>query len=176
MTPDAQLVRRAVQGDLESFALLIARYERSVLAVAWSVLHDLHAAEDVSQSAWLAAFRRLADLREPESFGPWLLQVARHHAIDALRMQRVAVGLPADVATKSPATPNDTNAWEAQQDVLTLVSRLPDGEQALIALRYFDGHSMADIARITGRPLGTVTKQLSRAVARLRGECPEETR
>ncbi len=147
-----------------------------MLAVAWSVLHDLHASEDVSQSAWLAAFRRLADLREPESFGPWLLQVARHHSIDARRMQRVAVQLPADVATKNSTTPSDAHAWEAQHDVLTLVARLPDAEQALIALRYFDGHSMADIARITGRPLGTITKQISRAVARLRGECQEESR
>ena len=65
-------------------------------------------------------------------------------------------------------------AWIDHDVLLRLVSRLPDRERVLVGLRYFDGHSMAEIAEIAGRPVGTVTKQLSRAIARLRAAWNKE--
>jgi len=58
--------------------------------------------------------------------------------------------------------------WIEKERLLNLISRLPDHERVLIGLRFFDGQSVAEIAQITARPVGTVTKQLSRAIARLR--------
>jgi Sigma-70, region 4 len=58
-----------------------------------------------------------------------------------------------------------THAWIDNEYLLSLIARLPEPEGVLIGLRYFDGHSMAEIAAISARPLGTVTKQLSRAMA-----------
>ena len=60
------------------------------------------------------------------------------------------------------------DSWIDNQQLLSLIARLPERERILIGLRYFDGHSMAQIAAITTRPIGTATKQLSRAIARLR--------
>jgi len=51
--------------------------------------------------------------------------------------------------------------------LLAAVMRLPERERQVVTLRYFDGHSVQAVAEITGRPLGTVTRQLSRAYARL---------
>ena len=64
--------------------------------------------------------------------------------------------------------------WIENEHLLTLVGRLPDHERVLVGLRFFDGHSLAEVATITGRPLGTVTKQLSRAIARLRAWSEKE--
>ena len=67
MASDSALVDRAQQGDVESFGLLVRRYERSVLAVALRELRDIHAAEDVTQTTLLLAFRRLETLKDGSS-------------------------------------------------------------------------------------------------------------
>ena len=52
--------------------------------------------------------------------------------------------------------------------LLAALARLPEHERLVVALRYLEGHSVAEIGQVLGRPVGTVTKQLSRAIQRLR--------
>jgi RNA polymerase sigma-70 factor (ECF subfamily) len=52
--------------------------------------------------------------------------------------------------------------------VLTAVANLPEHERLVVVLRYFDGHSIEQVAQLAGRPVGTVSKQLSRAMSRLK--------
>jgi RNA polymerase sigma-70 factor (ECF subfamily) len=167
MDSDAQLVDRVRGGDIEAFRGLVERYERTVLAVVLAELRDLQAAEDVTQTSLLLAYRRLDTLREAKKFAPWLLQIARHQAIELLRKRQVPVAATGDAADR-PCDLKNPGLADDCEDLLRLVERLPEHERLLVGLRYFDGHSVADIAEITGRPLGTVTKQLSRAHARLR--------
>ncbi len=64
--------------------------------------------------------------------------------------------------------------WINAEHLVSVIDRLPDHERVLIGLRFFDGHSLAEIAETTARPLGTVSKQLSRAIARLRAWLEKE--
>ena len=168
MTPDAELVRRVQGGDVEAFGPLFERYERTLLGVSLARLHDFHAAEEVVQATALRAFQQLHTLRKADYFGSWLMQIARRQAVDALRAHRipVATGIT-ESEDQTPANP-DQFTWIDRNHLLDLVARLPDDQRVLIGKRYFDGHSMVDIATSMGRPVGTITKQLSRAVARLR--------
>ncbi len=171
---DAELVIRAKRGDVAAFGALVERYERSVLAVALADLRDFHTAEDVAQAAFLSAYRRLASLRDGTRFGPWLLQIVRREVVDAVRSNRRVVATVPCVEGHpvAPALPaHDTGALG---DLLALVARLPRRERLLIGLRYFDGKSMSEISQFTGRPVGSVTKQLSCAVARLRAWSAEK--
>ncbi len=169
MLSDLQLVARVRQGDVEAFGQLAERYERSLLALAISRLRDFHEAEDVVQATLLRAFRRLETLRDGGKFGPWLIQIAQNQVAEYARARRIPLELVADGSTTATsagdARPDD---WIDNEELLALVARLPDRERVLVGLRYFDGHSMAEIAAILARPVGTVTKQLSRAIARLR--------
>lgn len=164
MTSDAELVRQVLGGDVEAFRGLVERYESSVRALALAQLRDLEGADDATQATFLVAYRRLATLRDGGRFGPWVMQIARRQVVDAVRARRVTVPIPSDVATENPAA----TAWVEHEHLLRLVDRLPADERWLIALRYFEGRSHNEIADISGRPLGSVTKQLSRALARLR--------
>lgn len=168
MTPDAELVARANRGDIGAFGALVERYERSVVAVALAELRDIHAAQDVAQSTLLLAYRRLATLRDGSKFGPWLLQIARRQISDVRRTRSVTVGLPDQGEVTLIDSSQEAQRWSQHEDLLALVARLPDHERMIVGLRYFDGHGTAEIAEMTGRPLGTITKQLSRATARLR--------
>jgi RNA polymerase sigma-70 factor (ECF subfamily) len=139
-----------------------------VLALALAKVRDSHEAEDVVQATLLVAFRRLGTLRDDAKFGPWLMQIARRQVVEAVRARTVPATLPLDGPDRLEHTVADTQVRIENEHLLSLVARLPEREGLLVGLRYFDGHSMSEIAAISARPLGTVTKQLSRAVARLR--------
>jgi RNA polymerase sigma-70 factor (ECF subfamily) len=165
---DAELVARVRRGDVEAFGQLIERYEKGLLASVLAELHDIHTAEDVVQATLLLAFRRLETLREAAKFGPWLMQIARRQVVEAVRARPIAVGIPLDHSKHERADGASIETWIENEHLLNLIARLPDHERVLVGLRYFDGHSTPEIAAITARPIGTVTKQLSRAIVRLR--------
>jgi RNA polymerase sigma-70 factor (ECF subfamily) len=173
---DAQLVAQVRLGDLESFGTLVERYERTLLAVALGVLRDFHRAEDVVQATLLLAFRRLSTLQDDEKFGAWVIQIARTQALEAARSRSVPATVSLGPEHELGSDGVGTNGWIEFEQVLSLVAQLPDPDRALIGLRYFDGHSMSEIASLVGRPLGTITKQLSRAIVRLRSCWEKENR
>jgi RNA polymerase sigma-70 factor, ECF subfamily len=174
LVSDAQLVASVRLGDVEAFGQLAERYERILLAIALAKARDFHEAEDIVQTTLLVAFRRLETLHDERKFGPWLMQIARRQLVEAFRTRRVPAALPLNDHLHEKGDDASTRVTIENEHLLSLVARLPEREGMLIGLRYFDGHSMAEIASISGQPLGTVTKQLSRAIARLRSWYDEE--
>jgi RNA polymerase sigma-70 factor (ECF subfamily) len=171
MKTDAEIVRAVLDGDLEAFAALVARHERAVWATAWRVLRDDHAAADASQEVFLLAFRRLRSLLRPEQFGVWLLRIARRQSV---HMARRRVREPSrsidDAGCDLPQERENGRVTQFSADadeLLAAVARLPEHERLVVSLRYFEGYSVAEVASALGRPIGTVTKQLSRAIERL---------
>jgi len=162
---DSELVRSVRQGQKMAFAELLRRHERSVLAQVIDILRDRHAAEDAVQDVFIRAYERLSDLRDGSKFGPWLLTTARRHALRLRNRQREV--LPLDAETQAALDSQSGLASDEVGQLLDAVAALPKHEQAVISLRYFDGHSVREIAGITGKTVGTITKCLSRAHARL---------
>jgi RNA polymerase sigma-70 factor (ECF subfamily) len=171
---DAEIIQAVLRGDREPFAELVTRYQRAAWVTAWRVLRDEHAASDAAQEAFLHAFCRLPDLREPGRFGIWLLRITRR---EALRQARRRNRQPArslehgdePAIEDPPATCFPVGA----EELLFAVARLPRHERLVVSMRYFDGSPVAEVALALGRPVGTVTKQLSRAVERLRKRLSE---
>ena len=146
MESDAELVARVRRGDVEAFGVLSNRYERTLLAAALADLRDAHAAEDVVQATLLLAFRRIETLCDTECFGAWLIQIGRRQIIDVVRERRLPHNVPLNGSEPSPGAESQSAAWIDQEYLLSLVTRLTEKEQLLIGMRYFDGHSMAEIA------------------------------
>ena len=168
-TPDADLVRATLAGDRRAFGELTCRYQRAACAAARSVLCDRHAAEDAAQEAFLTAYTRLGDLRDHAAFGGWLLRIARQKATRIAQRTPATVPVP-DVATAPQASELDDESWA----LLAAVTGLPEAESQVVILHYFDGHPVPAVAAMLGRPVGTVTKQLSRAYARLRSTLEDD--
>jgi RNA polymerase sigma-70 factor (ECF subfamily) len=166
MHTNDELIRAALGGEQAAFAELVRRYERAAWATAWKVLRDYHAAQDATQDAFVEAYRRLGQLRCPDHFGVWLLRITQREAWRLARRRRQAQSL-AVVADHAAGTAPDPLTPETD-DLLQALGRLPEHERLVVALRYLDGYPVAEVARLTGRPVGTVTKQLSRALERLR--------
>jgi RNA polymerase sigma-70 factor, ECF subfamily len=162
---DAQIVREVCAGEVAMYAVLVRRYERLVRAAILRKIADRHLADDLVQDTFMIAFASLSTLRNGSLFGPWLLRIARNRASRSYRhAARHEVGAVDFDAMPSAAA---TGLSDESRDLLELVERLPEQERVLVGLKFFEGHTAADIAEITGRPVGTITKQLSRAYARL---------
>lgn len=163
---DAELVNAVLDGEKQAFAVLVKRYERPVRAVALDVLGDYHLAADVSQEAFVKAYEQLAGLQKPKAFGAWLMKIAHRCALDSARRRLKKTGHEIKVATviENPNGQLD----EDNQRLLAAVVKLPKSEKQVVMLRYFGENSVGEVAKIAGRSVGTVTKQLSRAHKRLR--------
>ena len=100
MRSDAETVGAVLAGQRQAFADLVRRHEGAVHAVAMGVLRDHHAAQDVCQDTFVAAYRKLAALRDPASFGSWIAAMARNQALTLVRRK-----LPAQSLSDSPEMP-----------------------------------------------------------------------
>jgi len=166
---DAELVEAVLGGDRASFGILVQRYQRAVLGEALAVLGDYHAAQDVAQDVLVTAHAKLRTLRRPARFASWILGIARRRAIDAwrTRSRRRQESVPLD-SIAADADDADGRLDEKVREVFEAVGRLPERQRQMVMHRYCDGLSVQQIAEAMGSPVGTVTKYLSRAHARLR--------
>ena len=162
---DAELVDAVLAGDRTCFGPLVQRHERGVMAAALVILRDYHAAQDVLQETLLEAFQRLGTLRDGARFGSWVITIARNKARRRWRQRpkQQDARVPLDFVVGG-----NSQSDELLPALFDAVSELPQRQQQLVLLRYFDGLNMREIAETTGHPIGTVTKDLSRAHGRLR--------
>lgn len=167
MATDLDLVNQVRIGNLQAFARLVERYERSVLAVVQAEVRDPEMAQDVAERSLLLAFRRLGNLSDGSQFGPWLLRMARRLSIEAVRSMPVAAGMISGAEGSGDDIDWGNPEWIEHEHLLGLVARLPEDERRIVGLRYFDNHSLAQIADLVGQPIDQVARQFSRAVMRL---------
>lgn len=158
---DVVLVKAVLKGDRDAFCELVKRHERSVRAVCMSVLQDEHSARDAAQDAFIKAYEKLSKLKDAESFGGWLIMIARTSALDTLK--RKTKNRHVELSEHLQAQTAENSIEGDKQELLKAIVRLPNPQRQVVMLRYFGGHSVKEVADISERSVGTVTKQLSRA-------------
>jgi RNA polymerase sigma factor (sigma-70 family) len=170
---DAELARRAREGDDDAYEDLVKRYGPIAFRVAWIVTRDRDEAEDAAQEAFVKAYYALDRFRPDRPFRPWLLRIvaneARNRARSGRRRERLT--LRAAAVSDGDAAPSPETAALAQEDREALVSalnRLEPRDREVIGYRFLLGMSEAETAEVLDVRLGTVKSRLSRAMAKLR--------
>ena len=164
---DGAIVRAVLAGSPDAYGALVDRHAAAVFRIVRSAVRQQADAEDVAQEVFLAAFRSLDRLREPDRFRTWLLGIAARKAADCIRRRkRRAAFLPldGDVPAPAPAPPPPAPA----DAIEAVVEGLPDGWRLVFALRHHEGYSCVRIARLLEIPEGTVYSRLSRVHAAIR--------
>jgi RNA polymerase sigma factor (sigma-70 family) len=159
---DGQLVARCRDGDVTAFEALVTRHRRTVVSQAWRTLGRLAEAEDIAQEAFIAAFLRILQLRDPDRFLPWLRSITQRLCLTQVRSRR-------EEPTEDCEMERHVSQMQPSHDGFEdLVGDLP--EPMLVALRlvYEQGYTCAEAAGILGVREGTVRSRLSRARALLR--------
>lgn len=167
---DLALVPRAAGGDELAFELLVRRHADGIWRLAFGMLRDRGAAEDVVQETFIKAHRGLASFRADASFKTWLYSIAHRVCIDQLRKPR------AEVASLEEARERRArDVDEATRIALEVaVTKLPEDERQAFMLVDALGMSREEAASVLGIPSTTLKSRLARAhdklVAELAGE------
>jgi RNA polymerase sigma-70 factor (ECF subfamily) len=183
--PDGDLVRRCLRGEEDAFRALVQRHEHPVYSLIWRMVNNAEDARDLTQEAFVRAFRALDqfDVQRPFSF--WINRIASNVAIDFLRRRRLrTVSIDVDPEEQAPIHLVDHAPLADQQldqgrrkEVLdAAVQRLPEHYRVVVHLRYAQQRSYEEIAEMLDLPLGTVKARLHRAHQHLRGWLQGEQR
>ncbi len=167
MQSDDSLVEAVLAGERQAFEKLVLRYEKLVRAACLDILRDYHLASDAAQDAFVSAYQKLGTLRDRNTFGSWVVQIAKRRSLDIVRRKRIEVPI-IDDGYASKSDDGEFLLDDEKRQLLAAVMRLDDGEREAIMLRYFDGRSVRDVSDIMGKGVGTITKQLCRAHAKLK--------
>jgi RNA polymerase sigma-70 factor (ECF subfamily) len=173
---DQQLVERAQRGDKKAFELLVAKYQRKVNRLLSRFIRDSAEIDDVSQEAFIKAYRALPSFRGESAFYTWLYRIAVNTAKNYL----VAAGRRAPTSTQFDSEEAENfeeghqlrhmNTPEAElmskqiaSTVNQTMNELPEELRTAIVLREIDGMSYEDIAEAMNCPIGTVRSRIFRA-------------
>jgi RNA polymerase sigma-70 factor (ECF subfamily) len=146
---DAELVRRARQGDREAFDALVVRHLQAAYGVAYALLREPADAEDACQDAFLTVLRRIDDCR-PERFRGWLLEIVRNRAHNLRRAARVrlteALGPTLPAAGPNGAVEAELAEFRGHLDVA--MRSLTETQRRVLALHDMEGMLHREVATV----------------------------
>ena len=171
---DQQLVQRAQRGDLRAFDLLVLKYQGRIAALVSRYVSDAGEVEDVTQEAFIRAYRALGKFRGDSAFYTWLYRIAANAAKNHLVAKGRRPGADATIEdaegfdeggmlSESASPEALAMGGELAEVVESALNALPDELKAALMLREFDGLSYDDIADVLGCPVGTVRSRIFRA-------------
>ena len=176
-TDESYLIDRSQRGDLSAFNALVECYQRQVYNLCLRLLASAEAAEDATQEAFIAAYRRIDSFRGG-SFRAWLLRIAANASYDELRRQRrrPAASLEAAMATggaaeaPSPAAGPEDEALrlELGAHLQEGLATLPPDQRLAVILRDVQGLSYEEVAEVMRSSVGTVKSRIARGRTRMR--------
>jgi len=173
---DQQLVERAKRGDKHAFELLVVKYQRKLARLLSRFIRDAAEVEDVTQEAFIKAYRALPSFRGDSAFYTWLYRIG----INTAKNYLVAMGRRAPTSTefnnddaegfeeaerlRDFNTPeNELMSKQVARTVNQTMAQLPEELKTAITLREIEGLSYEDIANIMNCPIGTVRSRIFRA-------------
>lgn len=171
---DAELVARVERGERAAFDELVARHYDTVAAAAFAVHGNTDWARDCAQEAFLEAAATLAALRDKSKFGAWIYGIAKRKAIYMLRRQKLhseAMKVKTDESrSKIPVSSPSELAGHGEKlaSIRRALAEIPEIYREVLALKYVDGRSQEDIAKVLEISLAAVDKRLMRGKDMLR--------
>ncbi len=175
---DRDLLLRARAGDGEAFELIVQQRGEHLFRTALAILGSGADALDATQESFIAAWRRLADLRDVDRFDAWLGRILINQCRMALRRRgRVREVALSEATDGPPGRPTDDPAVDGfGREFDDAFARLSADQRAILVLHHLHGYGVAEIAAWLGVPSGTVKWRLHRARLALRAAWEGERR
>jgi RNA polymerase sigma-70 factor (ECF subfamily) len=159
---DEDLMSLVEEGDAEAFAVLYDRHSRPAYSLAYRMMGEKQAAEDLVQDAFLKVWRAATSYRAQRgSVRTWILSIVHNRGIDQLRSlasrRRTQEKIEAS-APRSQPSEAFAQSWANSQreQVREALKTLPEEQLKILELAYFSGYTHVEIAELLGLPLGTV--------------------
>ena len=165
-----QLVERAMEGDFDAFAELVAASASRQYAVATLILRDRDRAHDAVQEALVAAWRGLSALRDPDAWDAWLHRLTVRACFVSVRrhQRRSLIELPAGPDLEVASDADEPAAFAERDRVERELGNLPIDQRAVIVLHFYVGLPLTEVAMVLDIPPGTAKSRLHRGLETLR--------
>ena len=176
--PDPGIVRRAQQGDLDAFEALVRGCQADAWRFAYHLTRDRTAADDVTQDAFVRAYRSLATYRGDARFSSWLLRIVRNCAVDSFQRTRRDTALverASRLQTRDVVAGQAASSTEERLRLDEAIRTLPTRLREAFVLIEVLGYDYSETAGILGVKTGTLKSRMHRARAALMRELNEET-
>jgi RNA polymerase sigma-70 factor (ECF subfamily) len=173
---DQQLVERVQRGDKHAFDLLVSKYQRKLGRLISRFVRDPAEAEDVTQDAFIKAYRALPGFRGESAFYTWLYRIgintAKNHLLSNKRRAPTSTSLDAEESEsfeeasllREVNTPeNELMSKQVVGVVQASLQQLPEDLRSALTLREIEGLSYEEIAIVMNCPIGTVRSRIFRA-------------
>ena len=170
---DRELVQRTQDGDQDAYRVLVERYQSRIFAIAYGLLHNREDAREVTQEAFIKAFRNLAGFRRDASFYTWLYRITVNLGIDFRRKAyrnretgnldetRLSPDVASPTSPRPVGNPSQTlERKELREKLRAAIDQLPDEQKTVIVLREVEGLSYKEIADAMDCAEGTVMSRL----------------
>ena len=173
---DLLLVERVQSGDQAAFGLLVSKYQRKLLRLVMRFVRDSAEAEDVTQEAFIKAYRALPNFRGESAFYTWLYRIGVNTAKNWLIANGRRMPTVTDITSDDGETVDDGGllrddetpdrllmSKQIGETVNAAMETLPEELRTAIALREIDGLSYEEISQVMDCPIGTVRSRIFRA-------------
>jgi RNA polymerase sigma-70 factor (ECF subfamily) len=163
---ESEIIAAVRSGDKEAYRHIVEKYMQRAYYIALGLVRDPDTAMDISQMAFIKAYKNLKrfDLERP--FFPWFYRILRNLALDHIKRARRIKEIPLEDVQILSDEREDRDMKEA---LWKAIEELPTEQREIIVLRYFEGLSYKEIAETVGKPIGTVMSSLHYSKRKLKG-------
>ncbi len=169
MTLEVELIHQILEGDIESFNLVVERYQKPVVRMIKNITDVRESCEDIAQDVFFTAYKKLASFDPARSnFSTWLFTIARNKSLNALKKKRtLSMGeLPEKTDSRNPS--DDLARKEFFNELDRKLQALPFKQKTAFVLAEFEKLPYEQIAQIEGVRIGTIKSRINRAKKKLR--------
>jgi RNA polymerase sigma-70 factor (ECF subfamily) len=176
---DEQILARVSAGEIDSFEVVMRRYNRRLFRAVRAILKDDAEVEDVIQEAYVSAYAHLSDFSGRARFSTWLTRIAIHEAFGRLRKRRRSEPLDGSssedeaMLTPIPSPEKHASDGELRKLLERVVDTLPETFRTVFVLRAVEQLSVAETSEVLGIPEDTVKTRLHRARGLLQSRIEE---
>lgn len=147
------IIRQCLNGNADMYAILVERYKDMIYNIAYRMLGDMEAANDIAQESFISAYVALKDFKRDSKFSSWLCSITINKCKDYLRTKKDTISIDeiAEVSTAKIATPEETvYKRQLDQDIQIALNELPEDYREAIVLKHIEGLDYKEMEDILG--------------------------
>lgn len=169
--PDAELVRRVLDGRRDAYGLLVRRYQERLYGFALGMVGDSDAASDLVQDSLIKAYTRLDSCRNPAKFESWIYQILRNRCRDFLkniRREHEPLDDHPTLGARREGPARDFERSRLRQTLREALDTLPSSHREAFLLKHLHGHSYREISEMLDASVSAVKMRVHRSRKTLR--------
>ena len=167
MIDEQVIIKNIINGDTESFRLLVERYQKPVIRMIGNIIEDRHICEDIAQDVFFTAYKKLTAFDNAQSkFSTWLFTIARNKSLNVIKKKKL-IAIDDNIEIAAGNNPDNLERQEFLNELDRQLHSLPRNQKTVFVLAEFEKLPYEQIAQVEGIRVETVRTRLHRAKRKL---------